>query len=163
MHYLDDLEQKISEEESVRIILQKLDAKSFDSLCCLSHHPYTHRIFAFLLFDHSSLQQFEKLGWIRKAQRGRKLTKAGQLFLDEFSGRIQRSPMVTAYWRRRQKQERLKRKLARRKAQENGTNEQETAGGPMDDGQGGDDMEMNDDMMITPQNEENVETVNEYD
>merc|ERR1711933_167301 len=80
-----------------------------------------------------SLQQFEKLGWLRKAERGRKLTASGKIFLDEFSGRIKRSPMVTNYWRRRQKQERLKRKLERRKAQDDGNTMDETAGGPMDE------------------------------
>merc|ERR1712113_261310 len=77
-----------------------------------------------------SLQQFEKLGWVRKAERGRKLTAAGKMFLDEFSGRVRRSPMVTNYWRRRQKQERLKRKLARRRAmQASGGANRQTAGG----------------------------------
>lgn len=52
---------------------------------------------------------------MRKAERGRKMTASGKLFLEEFSGRVKRSPMVTNYWRRRQKQERLKRKLERRK------------------------------------------------
>eukprot|EP00483_Globobulimina_turgida_P010895 UN10916 len=54
-----------------------------------------------------SLQQFEKLGWMRKAERGRKLTVQGRNFMDEFSGRIKRSPMVTDYWKRRTKKERL--------------------------------------------------------
>ena len=63
----------------------------------------------------SSLQQFEKLGWMRKAERGRKMTKSGRLFLDEFSGRITRSPMVTTYWKRRHKQEKYKRQLERKK------------------------------------------------
>merc|ERR1712113_325571 len=94
-----------------------------------------------------SLQQFEKLGWVRKAERGRKLTAAGKMFMDEFSGRIKRSPMVSNYWRRRQKQERLKRKLEKRKQAQGSGNKQggddnnvtgggNTAGGPTDMGGG---------------------------
>jgi len=112
-----------------------------------------------------SMQQFEKLGWMRKAERGRKLTRKGQYFMDEFSGRISRSLMVTNYWRRRQKQERLKRKLARRRAMNRGGGKggnRATAGGPVDDTMGGDDMDMQQ-QYATPQQVENVETVNEYD
>mmetsp|Transcript_17508 Transcript_17508/g.27435 ORF Transcript_17508/g.27435 Transcript_17508/m.27435 type:complete len:216 (-) Transcript_17508:172-819(-) len=108
-----------------------------------------------------SLQQFEKLGWIRKAERGRKLTRAGKLFMDEFSGRVKRSPMVTAYWRRRQKQERLARKLQKRKEDVAG----DTAGG--DDAEqvtaGADvDYQAPDDQYITGQ-EQNVDVVQQFD
>eukprot|EP01084_Bolivina_argentea_P253101 425042_1 len=121
-----------------------------------------------------SLQQFEKLGWIRKAERGRKLTFAGKNFLDSFSGRIKRSPMVTDYWRRRQKQERLKRKLERRKQAGGdgddtndvtaGGGDDVTAGGDGDDNQQPDnDQDMNE-SYVTPQDTTaNVDVVNEYD
>ena len=96
------------------------------------------------LWINSSLQQFEKLGWMRKAERGRKLTKAGVLFMDEFCGRVRRSPMTTAYWRRRKKQERLKERIARRKkyeAEKAGV----TAGGDQDETAGGDEQYEQDD------------------
>jgi len=48
-----------------------------------------------------SLQQLEKLGWIRKAQRGRKLTRKGKLFMDDFSGRVRRSRMTTEYYKKK--------------------------------------------------------------
>eukprot|EP00483_Globobulimina_turgida_P012322 UN12345 len=82
-----------------------------------------------------SLQQFEKIGWVKKAERGRKLTGAGKLFLDDFSGRIKRSPMVTNYWRRRTKHQRLKVKLEAREPRQaagDGDDENVTAGGPQE-------------------------------
>eukprot|EP01084_Bolivina_argentea_P204159 348600_1 len=124
-----------------------------------------------------SLQQFEKLGWVRKAERGRKLTAAGKMFMDEFSGRIKRSPMVTNYWRRRQKQERLKRKLERRKEAQGGNNNEQqqqqqqsnvTAGGPTtmgnDDDMVDDNMQQDDiNNQYGTQQMEDVNVVQEFD
>jgi len=61
------------------------------------------------------LQTFEKLHWMEKAERGRKMTRQGKVFMDEFSLRIRRSPMVTAYWKRRAMKLRLKKKLQRKR------------------------------------------------
>ena len=47
-----------------------------------------------------SMQTFEKLGWMRKAEYGRKLTKRGHLFLDEFSDGCKKSTWVNKYWKR---------------------------------------------------------------
>lgn len=94
------------------------------------------------------------------------MTASGKLFLDEFSGRVRRSPMVTNYWRRRQKQERLKRKLERRKQATQGgddnADQNVTAGGDnqFDDAQNEQDQDMNNQYGAT----ENVdEVVQEYD
>jgi len=43
----------------------------------------------------------EKQGWMYKASRGRKMTRKGKQFMDEFSGRCSRSYMVRMYWQRR--------------------------------------------------------------
>ena len=81
------------------------------------------------IYIFSSMQQFEKLGWMRKAERGRKLTKKGRQFMDEFSGRVQRSKMVSQYYKRLGKEEKARRKAARaqRRARQQ---KRQTAGGP---------------------------------
>jgi small subunit ribosomal protein S19e len=105
-----------------------------------------------------SLQQFEKLGWVRKAERGRKLTRRGKQFLDQFSGRVRRSPMVQDYWKRRQKQEKLKRKLERQTKRQ----AQATTAGDDDQAQVAPDTGATNDSYQTPQ-DQNVDVVNEYD
>jgi len=104
-----------------------------------------------------SLQQFEKMGWVRKAERGRKLTGAGRLFMDEFSGRLKRSPMVAAYWRRRKKQTRLKRKLERKKQME------ATGGDTAGQDAPAEDAEIAADYVDVQAGQEDIEVVNEYE
>ena len=72
------------------------------------------------------------------------MTLKGKTFMDEFSGRQRRSHMVSAYWRRRKKQTRLKIRLGKRKWMErkiakgtwigSGGDAAITAGGPAEDG-----------------------------
>jgi len=62
-----------------------------------------------------SLQELEKLGFMKKkAHKGRKLTRNGRSFMDEFSGRVRRSAMVTEYYKRKLKAEKVKRKQGKR-------------------------------------------------
>ncbi|ETO05020.1 ribosomal protein S19, component of cytosolic 80S ribosome and 40S small subunit [Reticulomyxa filosa] len=63
-----------------------------------------------------SLKEWEKMGFVKKAYKGRKLTANGRLFMDEFSGRVRRSRMVTDYYNRKAKFEKQKRKKERREA-----------------------------------------------
>ena len=47
------------------------------------------------------LKQYETMGWMRKAEKGRKLTKKGQQFMDDFVDRIKKSRMVYEYNKRK--------------------------------------------------------------
>jgi len=64
-----------------------------------------------------SLQQLEKMGWMKKAYKGRKLTTQGRRFLEDFSVRAHRSKMVNHYWKQRSKTERKNKKQAKLKSE----------------------------------------------
>jgi len=61
------------------------------------------------------LQCAHKMGWMKHCERGRAFTRKGKQFMDEFSGRVKRTPMVQMYWQRRKKLAKLKKKLERKK------------------------------------------------
>eukprot|EP00483_Globobulimina_turgida_P003751 UN03757 len=48
-----------------------------------------------------ALQEYEKMGFMKKAERGRRLTKKGRKFFDDFSRRLRRSRMVNEYYTRK--------------------------------------------------------------
>jgi small subunit ribosomal protein S19e len=58
----------------------------------------------------TAMQQLEKMGWMKKAVKGRKLTMVGRRAMEDFSVRARRSRMVNQYWNSRRKQEHKQRK-----------------------------------------------------
>ena len=66
---------------------------------------------------------------MRKSKNGRRISRQGQKFIEEFIGRIRPSEMVIAYWKRRQKVERAKARMEQEEDMEDEDVPHETAGG----------------------------------